>query len=123
MIAELVPDFKHRRYEIVIHNGVTEKQLAAATQGTVGREGRFSDAYLMHQLNGVNYKTKISTLRGDYQKPDGSKAIACGCGKNMTSNHGPTTSFRSASTASSGCGRRRRAKATSTSFAPLSLKT
>ena len=29
---------------------------------------RFSEPYLIHKLNGVSYKTKISTLRGDYQK-------------------------------------------------------
>lgn len=70
-IAELVPDAKTKRYDIAIRSGVSEKQLAAATQGTIGREGRFSEAYLMHQVDGVNYKTKISTLRGDYLKPDG----------------------------------------------------
>jgi putative DNA methylase len=26
---------------------------------------------LTHELDGVRYKTKISTLRGDYEKPDG----------------------------------------------------
>jgi putative DNA methylase len=71
VIAELVPDAKHKRYDIVICAGVTDEHLTAATQGTLGREGRFSDAYLIHQVDGVTYKTKISTLRGDYQKPDG----------------------------------------------------
>ena len=27
---------------------------------------------MVHMVNGVEYKTKISTLRGDYRKPDGS---------------------------------------------------
>ena len=26
---------------------------------------------MIHYVDGVEYKTKISTLRGDYQKPDG----------------------------------------------------
>src|SRR5262249_3371318 len=71
VIAELIPDAKHKCYNIVICVGATDEELTAAAQGTLGREGRFSDAYLIHQVDGVTYKTKISTLRGDYQKPDG----------------------------------------------------
>jgi putative DNA methylase len=70
-IAELVPDPMRKRYDIVIRSGATEEQLARAVQGTVDREARFSDAYFTHQIDGVDYKTKISTLRGDYEKPDG----------------------------------------------------
>jgi putative DNA methylase len=72
VIAELVPDAKAKRYDIVIRSGVTDKELAAAEIGTVGREGKYGEAYLIHQIeDGVSYKTKISTLRSDYQKPDG----------------------------------------------------
>ncbi|MCA9900784.1 MAG: DUF1156 domain-containing protein, partial [Anaerolineales bacterium] len=71
VIAELIPDPKNKRYDIRIRSGVTKKELAAAEAGTIGRESRFGDAYLIHQVNGVPYKTKISTLRGDYQKSDG----------------------------------------------------
>ncbi|MGE0288458.1 MAG: anti-phage-associated DUF1156 domain-containing protein [Bradyrhizobium sp.] len=70
-IAELVPNRATKRYDIAIRSGVTEKQMDAAAQGTLGREARFSEAYLMHQVDGVDYKTKISTLRGDYQNQDG----------------------------------------------------
>ena len=56
VIAELVPDAKDKRYDIVIRSGVTEKQLAAAEQGTVGREGKYGEAYLVHQVDGVNYQ-------------------------------------------------------------------
>ena len=70
-IAELVPDPVAKRYEIEIITGVSTTRLRAAARGTVVREGRFSDAYLTHQVDGLNYRTKISTLRGDYQKPDG----------------------------------------------------
>jgi len=71
VIAELVPDAKAKRYDIAIRSGVTDKELAAAETGTVRREGRYGEAYLVHQVNGVPYRAKISTLRGDYQKPDG----------------------------------------------------
>jgi len=37
----------------------------------VGREGKYGEAFLIHKVDGVDYKTKISTLRGDYEKPDG----------------------------------------------------
>ncbi len=71
VIAELVPDAKHKRYEIDIRTGVSAKSLAKAEVGTVVRDGRFGDAYLSHTVDGREYKTKISTLRGDYEKPDG----------------------------------------------------
>jgi putative DNA methylase len=70
-IAELVPDPETKRYEIKVFTGVSKTRFRAAARGTVVREGRFSDAYLMHQVDGVNFKTKISTLRGDSQQPDG----------------------------------------------------
>jgi putative DNA methylase len=70
-IAELQPDRERKRYDIAIRTGVTQKELAAADQGTVRRDERFGDAYLVHQIDGVTFKTKISTLRGDYERPDG----------------------------------------------------
>jgi len=70
-IAVLVPDPIRKCYDIAIQSDVTEEELAAAADGTVGREGRFGEAYLTHVVDGITYKTKISTLRGDYQKPDG----------------------------------------------------
>lgn len=71
VVAELVQDHINKRYDIEIHADVSDAEMKAAETGTVGREGRYGEAHLMHQVNGVNYKTKISTLRGDYQKPDG----------------------------------------------------
>lgn len=73
-IAELVPDATNRRYDIQIREGVNEEDMKAATTGTVGRDGKYDEAYLMHQVDGVTYKTKISTLRGDYQSQDGTVA-------------------------------------------------
>jgi putative DNA methylase len=71
VIAELVPDAKAKRYNIAIRSWVTGKELAAAEIGTVGREGKYGEAYLIHQVDDMTYKTKLSTLRGDYQKPNG----------------------------------------------------
>jgi putative DNA methylase len=71
VVAELVPDPLTKRYAIQIRTGVSQAEIEAAETGTVGREGKYGEAYLIHQVDGVAYKTKISTLRGDYQKPDG----------------------------------------------------
>ncbi len=71
-IAELVPDAKNKRYEVAIRSGVSEKQLKAAEKGSVRSDGRGQDPYLVHTVDGVEYRTKVSTLRGDYRKPDGS---------------------------------------------------
>ena len=71
-VAKLVPEPMTRRYGIRICTGVSDAEMQAAETGTIGREGKYGEAYLMHNVDGVDYKTKISTLRGDYQKPDGS---------------------------------------------------
>ena len=65
-IAKLIPDAKHKRYNIEILNGVSESEFKAAEQGTV------ADGALVHTVNGKTYRTKITTLRGDYTERDGS---------------------------------------------------
>jgi len=71
VITRLVPDSVRKRYEIAIRSGVSEKDLTAAEKGTVCTDGRGQDPYLIHTIDGVEYRTKISTLRGDYRKDDG----------------------------------------------------
>ena len=71
VIAELVPDPDHKRYDIVVRSGVSHDDLKEAENGTVGREGRYGEAFLVHEVNGKRYKTKITTLRGDVQQADG----------------------------------------------------
>ena len=71
VIAELVPNPAKKRYEIEIRVGVSAGEIRDAAKGTVGREGKYGEAYLIHDVDGVEHKTKISTLRGDYQKADG----------------------------------------------------
>ena len=72
VIAELVPDPSNKRYDIDIRCGVSNEDLKKAEYGTVGRDGRYSDAFLTHTVNGKRYKTKITTLRGDVREADGS---------------------------------------------------
>jgi putative DNA methylase len=71
VIAALVPDRKHLRYDVAIRSDVSDEELAAAELGTVRSDGRGQDPYLIHTVDGREYRTKISTLRGDYRKPDG----------------------------------------------------
>jgi len=71
VVAELVPDPVNKRYDIAIRSGVGDKELEAAERGTVRSDGRGQDPYLVHTVAGREYRTKISTLRGDYRKPDG----------------------------------------------------
>jgi len=70
-IAELVPDPSRKRYHINIRSGVSASELVAAAIGTVRSDGRGQDPYLIHSVDGIDYRTKISTLRGDYARPDG----------------------------------------------------
>ena len=71
VIAELVPDHGQKRYDIVIRTGVSDDDLAEGEDGTVGREGRYGEAFLVHEVDDKRYKTKITTLRGDVQQADG----------------------------------------------------
>lgn len=71
VIAELMPDFTRKRYDINIRYGASEGLLADAESGTVRTDGRGQESYMIHTLNGVEYRTKISTLRGDFRRDDG----------------------------------------------------
>jgi putative DNA methylase len=71
VIAELIPNREEKRYDVKIRSGVSEEQFARAINGTVRSDGRGQDPYLVHSVNGTEYRTKISTLRGDYCNEDG----------------------------------------------------
>jgi len=71
VIAKLIPNSNTKGYDIAVQSGATDEELAAAEVGTVRRDGRFDDAYLVHEVEGVSFKTKISTLRGDFERTDG----------------------------------------------------
>lgn len=72
VIARLVPDARHKRYDIEILQQVNADDFRLAEDGTVRSDGRGQEPYLIHRVDGVEYRTKISTLRGDYRKEDGS---------------------------------------------------
>src|SRR5262249_43547720 len=72
VVADLVPDPKNSRYNIRIRSDVPAKGLAGAEKGTVRSDGRGQDSYLVHTVEGREYRTKISTLRGDFRNSNGS---------------------------------------------------
>jgi putative DNA methylase len=76
VIAELVPDPSRKRYDIAIRSGVTETDLAGSIKGTVRSDGRGGDSYFAHVVDGIEYRTKIGTLRGDFRREDGSNGSA-----------------------------------------------
>jgi putative DNA methylase len=71
VIAALLPDAQAKRYDIAIRVGVTDREAAAAESGTARRDSKYGEAILVHEVDGVEYRTKISTLRGDFEKDDG----------------------------------------------------
>lgn len=70
-IVELVPDPILKRYDIKIRSGVSESEILKASKGTIRSAGRGQDVYLVHTVDGIEYRTKISTVRGDFRKEDG----------------------------------------------------
>ncbi|MES2656991.1 MAG: anti-phage-associated DUF1156 domain-containing protein [Verrucomicrobiota bacterium] len=70
-IAELVPVPDEKRYDIVVRSNVFRAKLDDAKFGTVRTEGRGKDPYMVHSVNGTEYRTKISTLRGDFRTQKG----------------------------------------------------
>jgi putative DNA methylase len=71
IVLELVPNFVNERYEITIRKGVSATEMRTASVGTVRSDGRGQDPYLVHFVKGTEYRTKLSTLRGDYRIPSG----------------------------------------------------
>lgn len=71
VIADLKPNLQKKCYEIIIRSNVSDEELANATFGTLRTDGRGQEPYVIHTVNGREYRIKISTLRGDYRKDDG----------------------------------------------------
>jgi adenine-specific DNA methylase len=64
-IAKLVPNRKHKRLDIVVESNVSAEELEAAKKGTV------QNGAMVYELDGVEYRTPIAALRGDFRLPDG----------------------------------------------------
>jgi putative DNA methylase len=71
-IVECVPVLSEKRYDMTVRSNVNEEALIDASKGTIRSDGPGKETYLIHMVDGKEYKTKISTLRGDFRNPDGS---------------------------------------------------
>jgi putative DNA methylase len=67
VVARLVPDHEDKRYDIEIHSGVSDSEMAEAANGTV-RGGR-----LVHPINPERSGVEIRTIRGDYRDASGAR--------------------------------------------------
>ena len=72
VIAELIPIPAEKRYEINLRTIVNDNELEVAKIGTLRSDGRGQEPYLLHTVDGHEYRTKISTIRGDSREKDGS---------------------------------------------------
>lgn len=67
VIARLVPVPAEKRYDIEIVTGASDAELAAAESGT------YEDESVCHTVDDVDYRTKLSTIRGDHTSPEGKR--------------------------------------------------
>ena len=69
VIVELVPIAAEKRYDIVVVESASDKQLIEAIPGT------YSDETVTHKVAGTVHATKMSSIRGEYTEVvDGKKA-------------------------------------------------
>lgn len=71
VVAKLVPVPEEKRYDIAIVSDASAAEMTAAKNGTLRSEGRGKETFLVHTINGVEHRTSIPTLRGDWRKNDG----------------------------------------------------
>ena len=62
VVAQLVPDAAHKRYKIALTSDATDAQMQAAEKGS------YQDQCVVHTVDGVEYRTKMTTIRGDYSE-------------------------------------------------------
>lgn len=65
IVAQLIPNQKHKRFDIQVNTGVTNAEMKIAEKGTI-QEGN-----LVYELHGREHRYPIKTLRGDYRDTDG----------------------------------------------------
>lgn len=62
VVAKLMPDAVHKRYKIELISDATDAQMQAAEKGT------YQDQCVVHTVDGVEHRTKMTTIRGDYSE-------------------------------------------------------
>jgi putative DNA methylase len=71
VVAKLVPVPEEKRYDLAVMSNASVADLAAAKIGTLRSEGRGKETFLVHSVDGVEHRTSIPTIRGDWHKDDG----------------------------------------------------
>jgi len=66
-LARLLPVAAERRYELEIISGASDDELKAAEVGTYRNES------VVYTIDGVEYSTKLSTIRGDHTDAQGAR--------------------------------------------------
>lgn len=74
IIVQLTPNHTTKTYNIIVTHNVSHKEMIEAEKGTIRSDGKGQAPYLVHSVNGVEYRTKISTLRGDFRNENGSNS-------------------------------------------------
>ena len=70
-VAELMPIESQKRYEIRVRSSVRKMSSRLHKKARFAPKDAVKTHISSHAVNGVEYRTKISTLRGDYRKADG----------------------------------------------------
>lgn len=65
VVAQLIPDFAKKRFDIQVKSGATAQEMQAASTGTI-QEGN-----MQYQLEGKRFRIPIKTLRGDFRDLQG----------------------------------------------------
>jgi hypothetical protein len=69
-IARMVPDPTNKRYRLEVVSGVDAKTMKMAELGTV------QDGYIVHQIEGVEHRSSLKSVRGEYRTADGATGNA-----------------------------------------------
>lgn len=70
VVVTLVPNHTKRRFDFAIIENATDAQMKRAQSGT--KQGDF----LVYELDGVEHRKAIKTIRGDYRREDGTTGNA-----------------------------------------------
>jgi len=62
VVAKLIPDTLNKRYKIDLIVNANEKQMNAAEKGS------YQNQFVVHTVGGVEYRTKLASIRGDYSE-------------------------------------------------------
>ena len=69
-IVDLIPDPEHKRYDVRVRSGVTDRELKEAAFGT------YKDESVIHTIDGIEHRHRIGSIRGDQALERDGKKVA-----------------------------------------------